>query len=1321
MDAADNIKLFTKLLRQYGGETYLDNLFTDYPSAQQDIHNIKTGNIENSWFRINRKQISAFLPGLGICFDYNSGGICDRHCGKLHLCVDFLLSSCSRGSKCKLFHRLKNEHNVCVLRSLEIGGLAEEDVILYLKFKAHKNGRADPGSALEHCSSEKDSDAFKKENSEPLLGKDSVGETKNTLQVVDKSMSNYNSQTCGAGSIEQKRAIDHVEQIQESRDTYIKLKETPAITEELVLMENGTNNDIENRQLKSMTVRDKTINSVSALKFLLTQENGRCGIDDFSKGTGMKDRDAAIRWINGPIGKKICKLFNPDNLVEPTVVTMIPHLELCSAYVNLVKGCTKDHCLQIHMCRNFLERSCLKESCELSHYVTHPRNMRIWPIYISDFNSLDRLEILKVVEFSLPQVCTEYNSEEGCANPACTRFHVCAEFVKGRCFLGRDNCNYEHNLSSFFNRTLTAFYGIEERVLLGTMIVPGYKELISIPSVEMIHLLPQILDTRTKVGTVEVCDPSTKLSKAILPSTKNKENAHMQVYLGGHAEAKGYNEDKNDIVQCNLDPHDSDPSFWSLKENIFSPICSSLSDSPGDDNNVEVSHQEQHFSRSVDDGENFVDSDSDIELLYHAISNSPEVVGKNSIPDSKTPQQKVLKSLIASTHGCRSLAELQKILYQEFPTTSDLLAFLLSPSGEKICVMQIALTPEETMVILLVPKFQLCFDHSSNRGCSLKNCPYLHLCRAYVNGRCSFGEHCKYSHNVQSDHNQRVVILTQVSFESAEDTIAAVRHSMPKVCEGFNSSQGCRKPTCTRFHICANYVQKVCSFPNCKKGHHLQTPYNTNLMETLGFKERVAFKMLMVTFPTEAVILQNQLKTHKPEVAVLGRIDKLEVVRCLLDNEDQVFVEELIKLEQFKEFTINEMLKWFQTPAGQEMFRLFPEKSFGKYVVCLGIKSLQLCIGYCQWQGCLKQDCPYLHICREYVAGRCKRQHCKFTHNLRIEHNRDKIHKAGIEPFTDQDIMKAIRRSLPCVCPDYNSGSGCNKNVCVMFHVCGDKIRQRCQYGYLCKRDHNMKSHHNQKLRKVHGKDEYVINLTLIIPNTDQKVANPPEKRVHGNVVRDKLYRQRLDDFLPQMLDVFDGFCSINQFLATFPLVLSSTEPLTLTDNKAKVFKYMTLFKLEEKLMVLAKMDWLNLCCSYLGPKGCCKLSCRYLHLCRDFLMDSCTESKPCNLSHNIKDEHNSKILIRVGIPRDLLDNSVIKLIKNSIPTVCVAHNSKKGCSSEACYRFHVCSQYVIRNCPKSFGKCNYGHSFQTEHNKDLLEVYRCTSEDIMKRMICVL
>ena len=997
MDTADNLKLFAKLLRQYDGETSLDNLFTDHPSTQYIIPNITTGNIENAWFRINRKQISAFLPGLGICFDYSSGGICDRHCGKLHLCVDFLQSSCGRGSKCKLFHRLKNEHNLSVLRYLEIDGLAEEDIILYLKLKVHRNERTDPGSELQRCSSENNSDAIKEKNSEQSHGNDGIDEIKSSLQFVPRIISNDNRPAIGTESVKQKRTAENVEPMRDFRNTHVRVKDTPDFTNELIHVENGTNNTIENRNGKSITQdHDKSITSLSALKFLLKQEKGGCGIEDFSEGTGMKDCNATIRWINSARGQRVCKLFNPDNLIEPTVVAMIPHLELCSDYVNLVKGCTKVHCLQVHMCRNFLEESCLKESCELSHYITHPRNMQIWPIYISDFNSLDRLEILQAVKFSLPQVCPEYNSDDGCANPVCTRFHVCAEFVKGRCFLGRDNCDYEHNLSSFFNRTLTAFYGKDERVLLETLIVPGYKELISVPSVEMIHLLPQIMDTKTKTGNVESYDPSTRLSKAIHPSIKQTEDAQLQVSVRGHAE----NDYNVDTVDGNLHPHDFDLSFWSLKEDIFSPICSSLFDSPGDDINVVASHQDQQFSSSLDGDENYVhldsdtklvdlDSNTELALLNHDVSNSPEVLGKHSSFSSKILQQKVLKSLMVSTEGCLSLAELQKTLCQEFPTTADLLAWLLSPDGEKISVMQIALTPAETMVILLVPKFQLCFDHCSSRDCSLKNCPYLHLCRAYVNGRCSFGDHCKYSHNVQSDHNQRVVILTQVSFESVEDTIAAVRHSMPKVCEGFNSSQGCRKPTCTRFHICANYVQKTCPFPNCKKGHHLQTPYNNKLMETLGFKERVAFKMLMVPFPTEAVILQNQLKTHNPESAAPGRIDKLEVVRYLLDNEDQVVVEELINLEQFKEFTISEMLKWLQTPAGQEMFRLFPGESFGKEVVYLGIKSLQLCIGYCQWQGCLKQKCPYLHICREYVAGRCNRAYCKFTHNPRIEHNKD--------------------------------------------------------------------------------------------------------------------------------------------------------------------------------------------------------------------------------------------------------------------------------------------------------------------------------------------
>ena len=91
------------------------------------------------------------------------------------------------------------------------------------------------------------------------MAKNSVSETKSTLQIVDKSISNYNTQAFGAESVEQKRATDNVEVIQDSRDTDIRLKETPAVTEELVLMENCTNNDIKNRHEKLMSdVRDKS-------------------------------------------------------------------------------------------------------------------------------------------------------------------------------------------------------------------------------------------------------------------------------------------------------------------------------------------------------------------------------------------------------------------------------------------------------------------------------------------------------------------------------------------------------------------------------------------------------------------------------------------------------------------------------------------------------------------------------------------------------------------------------------------------------------------------------------------------------------------------------------------------------------------------------------------------------------------------------------------------------------------------------------------------------------------------------------------------------
>ena len=498
--------------------------------------------------------------------------------------------------------------------------------------------------------------------------------------------------------------------------------------------------------------------------------------------------------------------------------------------------------------------------------------------------------------------------------------------------------------------------------------------------------------------------------------------------------------------------------------------------------------------------------------------------------------------------------------------------------GKKMCVIHNAVNPHDTIVILQIPKFQLCFDYMSKSGCNVKKCVFLHLCRRYVSDACD-DDRCKCSHDTISSHNLEIVKHCGLTFDSNEDIRKAVVYSHPRVCENYNSTKGCQNAACNRFHICANYVQKICPFENCKKGHHLQTPRNVKLLSTLGLEERLGFKMMLVTCSTESAKIQSQLgSSYASGLNSSGTVKRLELMLCLLShNQASVPLEELTTLETFKDISLADTLTWLRSAEGREICKVFPANSPGKYVVSLGIRSLQLCFGYCLPGGCQKKDCMFLHICREYIAEFCMRSHCKYSHDIRNDHNRNILKRAGIESFEDQNVVKAIRLSVPQVCMEYNSKMGCTQKACTKFHICANKIRHRCASKETCPKNHNLSSPHNQKLLQVYDSTENIMHMMLLV--TNEHAPKPLDRNL------DSLEHICIEDFLPQMLRDYSGYCSIKQFISSFPVVLTHSEGMGLL-NKTKVQKYFIAFKLSGEMMVVAK-GRLNLCFGYQGLQGC--------------------------------------------------------------------------------------------------------------------------------------
>ena len=523
--------MFRTLVRTLGGRCSLSSVI-DIGKERELCNIIATD--DNPWFKIDGKQVSVCLPGLEICSKYSNGNPCNGDCGALHLCKNHLLGACNKGAKCKLFHRLKNDHNSGIFSRFHSEGLQEDEILFYLKQKLEHDDKCDSpskkkGRKSRSRSRKRQSKSLTATSEIDIEGNQAEGDptvkvtvNKGDANALQESVEGRTALKDGGKSndgVNSTADADYSPRedlaelgILENLNTEVTspsitdTKKRNDITDPIFLDETEVSNyqglTNETKELKnsapnisknaSSLTREprQTVHRLAALRFLLQQEVGICLLSEFAEGTGFTDYSAAVQWIESLDGRRVCKLFETRGQNDPLVITSVLHLDLCPTYLSNTE-CKDIPCPYIHICKGFLEGNCLRQFCQHSHSITHLRNIKA--ISLAGVELLTGPEIVQAVRFSLPQVCKSYNGEEGCTNPDCTKFHVCVEFIKGRCFLGRDNCNFEHTISSFFNRKLFTFYGKKEGELLSILIASWHQELTTIPVVNKISMLPMIL------------------------------------------------------------------------------------------------------------------------------------------------------------------------------------------------------------------------------------------------------------------------------------------------------------------------------------------------------------------------------------------------------------------------------------------------------------------------------------------------------------------------------------------------------------------------------------------------------------------------------------------------------------------------------------------------------------------------------------------------------------------------------------------------------------------------------------------------------------
>ncbi len=1214
------------------------------------------------------------LNGARTCTPYWYGNMCKDSCSRIHLCRYQLAGRCSKGGRCQRSHDIGDAHNSRILLEKWLSDL---DKKLILK-------------ALKH-----------------------VGKNYNKKKTSQKK-----SQRAGSDAAETLSVVSEVESISVFDD----------------------DDDREDPQ--------EDIEEAELFRVMLTKYGGKCTVRRLiEENPHLGQLKSHLDEIEaGPIDEDWFRVSDGQVSVQ------LACIKICPKYKK--NTCTDGKCRELHVCRFGVHGSCkYGAKCKFHHKLKNDHDASlISELESKGLNEEDILHYLKIQtqDFKSPDeddsdadsVVSDVSRASSSAVSRTVRSDVVTYILKqhqGRCkfsdlLLGSFDFRNQKDIQEFIsrdeNKGLFTTEGNMVRVVLRSAeICEEYQTKSCNMKCSKFHLcllLVQGSCAEGKCNRLHSLSHPTNRARQRRQGLEDIKEADILLYLKLlHQERQ---QDETNVK--NLFHQDRQQYETNVKSKGALDKDAARNDKP----RAEVASYRKGSLGSGNErkGSEHEASGGDEKLDSHALENLKDL---NALGDTaKRRKRDVLNWLLDEEDGCGSLVNLHQAMRHEFNTTVELQAWLTGPQGKAFCVVKPAVTPEETLVMLFVPAFQICFHYISDKDCREKNCTFLHLCMDFALDACA-RSNCSLSHNPRSPHNQTTLKKVGVEFDSDDDLLNAIGDSIPSVCAEHNAPDGCRDSTrCRKFHICAKYLQFSCPQNICTKGHDLKNFHNNGLISALGMKDGLIFKTLQMTchkdqrqrgrkrqqqkagarprpnhHPTQSQSGPAQGKGSRQPATV--SIDQMTILKYLVNHSnDDVLVEDLKLFDGPNKYTSEEILQWAYNAEGRDVCVVRPDSQPGKCTIKLSVKGLQLCFGYYGKTGCSKENCAFLHLCRDAVAGYCARKQCRYSHDVMDAHNVKVIQR--LQTLSKEELMKATSRSAPQVCPHHNTSQGCSRVSCMKFHYCADKVKHKCGKED-CPKDHHLNSEHNQKLLKIYQKPENVIFMMLMVPTSAEETKK--KETIAAEEAKEKQEEQKklAETVLVKMLRVFGGSCSLALFLINFQSVKEAQ--LTTPDFK-KYFQVITMPNQEARVIVKMRLD---LCFGYTKTSGCDKgQRCGYLHLCRAFVAGHCSRGGNCKFSHNVAEKQNNKVLNDLGIPKSISEEHVLILIQNSLPRVCEDHNSVMGCKDKNCLKFHVCSSFVKRACSRAAHECVYGHSYDTAHNDQILQVLGAKAEDISGKVI---
>ena len=482
----------------------------------------------------------------------------------------------------------------------------------------------------------------------------------------------------------------------------------------------------------------------------------------------------------------------------------------------------------------------------------------------------------------------------------------------------------------------------------------------------------------------------------------------------------------------------------------------------------------------------------------------------------------------------------------------------------------------------------------------------------------------------------------------------------------------------------------------------MDSPNSKDLVSQMATKDEALERKRRLSVSSSCSSVQD------PEI---GTPSKEAIFDCILkEYNGSVSFDTISKGKDLFTGGCEDIARWFE--VRKDSF-LLGEEGGQILEVSVFCRGARLCFN----QMCSKEDCQYFHVCRPFISGFCRfGATCQWNHSFQYDLGRKFISKMKLDGLTDDQLRRVLQLSMPQVCLDYNNGCCTRALSCFQVHICKDLVKKQCSDEDDCglKHESTFEDPHTtttlQKYGLKHMDSKTALKMLLVcdsIPTVAVTSVEPSEKKVFDCLCKEYGCSASFAK-ISKRTDLFPG--NFNNVEAWFR---EKTGSFLITEDDQGMIVHVDAYSTKTRLC-------LSYNSSFYGK--CTRKNCWYLHVCRDYITDSCVCGATCPRNHHFQDEREKALLSKIKLDT-FKDEQLRKLVLSSTPQACLEYNNGMCNPGGSCNRIHICSDHLKKCCTEGNG-CDLDHesAMHTEHTQAVLQRYQREhlSDEVVKRITLV-